>query len=904
MNKKLLISCAFLFLSFIGFSQSGKSWSPVTKSSVTSVAKSTKRVSFPQEFLLFQFNEISFKNNLNSAPTVTSNAKSAGAIVMLPNSNGDLERFEIFESSNFSPELQAQFPNIRAYAGVGIDDKYAQVRLSSDPNGIQAMIFRTDKENEFIEPYSQDRKVYAVFKSSRDKSKLGFTCFTDDQPLILTAQQKIDASTNMKSSAGQYKTLRLALSCNGEYATFFGGTAAGALAGMNATMTRVNGVFEKELAVHMNLIANQAAIIFTDAATDPYSDVAFDASGNPDVSAWNGELQATLNSIITDANYDIGHMFGASGGGGSAGCIGCVCVAGLKGSGKTSPSDAIPQGDSFDIDFVAHEMGHQLGGNHTFSHTAENNAVNVEPGSGSTIMGYAGITGSTDVQAHSDDYFSFASINQIQTNLASKTCPVTTNITHGTPVMSAGSDYTIPYGTPFKLVGSGTDSGNPVISYCWEQSDDATTVSSASSFPSGTKTNGPNYRSLRPVSVPYRYFPALQTVLGNLISTTWETTSTVARTLNFTLTGRDNVIAGGQTGQDATVITVNRTVGPFDVTSQAAAGISWAQGSTQTITWTVNNTNTLVGSSTVDILLSTDGGLNFATTLASGVQNNGAATITVPNIAAPFCRVMVKPTGNVFYDINPVVFSIGYDCFGFTVTPNLAISDGTAANVSGAIASSTFNYVPNVTINNLKLRFSTNHTWIGDLLLKLKHPDGTSVTFWSRGCNNPQNSGINATFFDGAPIAVCGSPTTGSIQPATYTANAATPTSFAVFNGKTSNGTWTLTAQDMYNGDTGSIVSWGVDFGCTLETQNFGLENFSIFPNPNNGSFNVQFDSSSNNDIAISVHDMRGRLILNNSYNNTGLISQNVKLDNIQAGVYLVTVQDGDKKVVKRIVVE
>ncbi len=908
MKKQLLTTISFLLLSFIGYSQSGKLWNSVTKSSVTSVSKSIKRASFPEDFSLFQLNETAFKGYLKSVASINSNSKTEGTIVLLPNIEGKMERFELFESSNFTPELQVQFPEIKAFAGVGIDDKYAQVRLSVDPNGIQAMIFRTDKDNEFIEPYSQEGKIYAVFNSSGSKSKLGITCHTDDQPLILSAQQKIAATNNLRSSAGQYKTMRLALSCNAEYTTFYGGTIAGALAGMNATMTRVNGVFEKELAVHLNLIANESSIIFTDATTDPYSDIVIDAAGNPDVSAWNAEVQSTLTSIITDSGYDIGHMFGADGGGGNAGCIGCVCVNGQKGSGITSPGNAIPQGDSFDIDYVAHEMGHQMGGNHTFTFSTENNAVNVEPGSGSTIMAYAGITGTTDVQAHSNDYYSYASIQQIQTNLATKSCPVTTAITHGAPVMNAGVDYTIPKGTPFKLIGSGTDSGSSVITYCWEESDDATISSVAAtaataSFPSATKTNGPNFRSFSPVSVPYRYFPSLQTVLGNTLSSTWEATSTVARALNFTLTGRDNVVGGGQTGKDAMIVTVG-TTGPFDVTSQAVSGISWTQGSTQTVTWTVNGTTALVGSTNVDILLSTDGGLNFGTTLASAVPNNGSALITVPNIAAASCRIMVKPTGNIYYDINPVTFSIGYDCFGFTVTPNLAIADGTAANVGGAIASTTNNYVPNITINNLKLRFNTNHTWIGDLVLKLKHPDGTSVTFWSRGCNNPQNSGINAIFYDGAPVAVCGSPTTGDIQPATYSATAATPTSFAVFNGKTSSGTWTLTAQDMYNGDSGTIVSWGIDFGCTLETENFGLENFSIFPNPNNGTFTVKFNTTSSNDVSISVHDMRGREIFSKSYQHNGFFNENMQLSGVQSGVYLVNVQDGNRKEVRKIIVE
>jgi hypothetical protein len=124
-------------------------------------------------------------------------------------------------------------------------------------------------------------------------------------------------------------------------------------------------------------------------------------------------------------------------------------------------------------------------------------------------------------------------------------------------------------------------------------------------------------------------------------------------------------------------------------------------------------------------------------------------------------------------------------------------------------------------------------------------------------------------------------------------------------NGKTADGVWTLKATDNFIGDTGQILNWSLNI-CTdvLAVAQNTLTNFSLYPNPNKGSFTVQFDSKSNADVAITVHDISGRTILSKKYNNTGLISQNVSLDNVQTGVYLVTVQDGDGKVVKRIVVE
>lgn len=386
-----------------------------------------------------------------------------------------------------------------------------------------------------------------------------------------------------------------------------------------------------------------------------------------------------MTTYIGNANYDIGHMFARNGGGGNAGCIGCICVNDTasttdvnKGGGWVTPADGIPQGDNFDIDYVLHEIGHQLGANHTYSYNNEGLGLSYEPGSGSTIMGYAGIT-SQDVQFHSDDYFHGANILQVQANMATKTCQIITPVTHGFPVVSAGNNYDIPPSTPFSLTGSATTTGGGVLTYCWEQIDSGNgTTTGANSAASVTKTVGPNFRSYLPSTSPTRYFPNLTTLTAGLQITQGtdiavEALSSVARTYNFRLTVRDNSPLGrdifttgiGQTGYGDIAITVNGTVGRFDVTSQAVNGITWGHGNSENITWTVNNSNTLAGASNVDILLSTDGGLTYPTVLSANTANDGSETITVPAIDASSCFVMVRPTGNVFFDINTKAFAIG-----------------------------------------------------------------------------------------------------------------------------------------------------------------------------------------------------------------------------------------------------
>ena len=438
MKKLLLVFVSCTFLTTI-MAQENKFWSVYKGNGKISTDKSIARQSFPKEFKLFGLNSIALQQELFSI--VGNQSSNHSTVISLPNADGQIEDFEVFEASNFEPELQSRFPEIRAFSGKGITDKYAVLKLSISPQGIQTMVFRTEKENEFIEPFSQDHTVYAVYVSQRKSGQLPWSCSTSDQKIFSEINGDVLTREITSRSGGDLKTMRLAQSVTAEYSNYFGATSATrvslVLSAINATLTRCNGVYEKDLALHLNLISNTTAVIYYNALTDPYDDAASGASGT-----WNAQLQSTLTSVIGEANYDIGHLFGATGGGGSAGCIGCICTNGSKGSGFTSPADGIPQGDNFDIDYVVHEVGHQLGANHTFSHSLETFGVNKEIGSGITIMGYAGIT-DQDVAPHSIDIYHEASIAQIQANLTTKTCPVKTSITanNATPVVAAVANY-------------------------------------------------------------------------------------------------------------------------------------------------------------------------------------------------------------------------------------------------------------------------------------------------------------------------------------------------------------------------------------------------------------------------------------------------------------------------------
>jgi subtilisin-like proprotein convertase family protein len=844
--------------------------------------------------LYYKLNSDFLKSKL--AATTDKASKEITSEITVPNSNGVLERFKVWESSNFEPELQAKYPEIRAYEGSGIDDKAAKIHFSVSPLGVQTMILRVDKATEYIEENPENKTEYVLFTSNNTDNSSRLICKTTD----LISNNSTAKTARETANNKVFKTMRLALSCTGEYTTYFGGTKTAALGGMNATLSRVNGVFNKDLAVKVVLIANNDAIIYTDAATDPYSNASTGADG-----AWNQEVQTTLTNVIGNANYDLGHLFGASGGGGNAGCIGCVCTNPTtntplgKGSAYTSPSDGKPQGDSFDIDFVAHEMGHQLGANHTFSYdAAERTNVNVEPGSGSTIMGYAGVTSDYDIQNASDDYFAYVSILQIQNTLAGKSCPVNSAIVNNPPTIDAGPDYTIPISTAFVLKGTGSDPEGNTITYNWEENDNATTTSGGNSIAYPTKPDGPLFRSVVPNSSTVRYMPAFSSVLQNKLTTTWESVSSIGRTLHFTLTGRDNAADGqAQTNTDDMIVSVASFAGPFAITSHVNDDVSWWQGLSETVTWSVNNTNTLQGSTAVNIKLSTDGGLTFPIILASNTPNDGSETITMPTSvpSSRNCRILIEPTGNIYYAINKKPFAIGFTssttCDSYSFGSSFSIPN-TTTFVTRTIS------VPAsaATVSDVNVSVNVTHAKFSDLEIQIVNPQGTVVRLFNRNCGST-NSTLAMQFDDAGAALDCNRTTEQIVTPVDF---------LSVFNGQNPQGTWTLRVRDAVVGNFGTLNSASINI-CgqtyTLDTPDFENIDFVLYPNPNKGSFTIQFESKSNDGVKVFVHDILGKKVYENTFESTSNFNQNIQLQKVPAGVYLVTVVDGDRRTVKKIVV-
>ncbi|HEX5001909.1 MAG TPA: zinc-dependent metalloprotease family protein [Bacteroidia bacterium] len=606
------------------------------------VAITGTRYIYPVKYLSFGLDLPALKSQFTTV-TGKVNGKTT---VSIPAPDGSWMEFQISEAEVMHPLLAKKYPQISTYQGICTTDKSVSARFDFTQFGFHAMVMAPGRTF-FIDPYSlTDTGLYLVYFKRDFATDKEFHCLVDND-------DHADVPVASRSNGTDLRTYRLAMACTGEYAAFYGGTVPGALAGIVTSVNRVTGVYEREFSIRMVLVPNTDTLIFTNPNTDPYT--------NNNGSTMLGQNQTTVMARIGGPNFDIGHVF-STGGGGIAG-LGVVCYYSQKAMGVTGLN--APVGDPFDIDYVAHEMGHQFGGNHTFncetgscSGNRSGNAA-YEPGSGSTIMAYAGICSGNNLQNHSDDYFHSKSFDEVMTYTTTgigSNCPVITATGNTPPTINPGGNYTIPYLTPFRLTGSASDPDGDTLTYCWEEYD----LGPGGSW-SAPINNAPIFRSFNPTTDPVRLFPKLSNILNNT-QTIGEVKPSYARVLHFKLTVRDNRLNGGGVTNNDTLVAVNviNTGQPFAITSPNTTGITWAAGGTETVTWDVGGSDLApISTPTVNILLSTDGGLTFPTILASGVPNNGTAQVPVPVTITATARVMVEGNGNIFFDINDKNFSIG-----------------------------------------------------------------------------------------------------------------------------------------------------------------------------------------------------------------------------------------------------
>ncbi|WP_218598192.1 reprolysin-like metallopeptidase [Polaribacter sp. NJDZ03] len=661
MKTKLLLLFIFLiFFSSIEVINAQTFLKKIDKNSFTiQEDQMYSKKNFPKAYSLVSIDV----NNFNSALKSKSSSKSKQKTIQLPNANGGFSSFIIRETSIFETKLAQKYSMIKSYSAQGIDDPTAVAKISVGTDGFHAVVYSGVEKTLYIDPYSKDKKSLIVYKrSDLDADNDSFTCNVEG-----FARRSVAETISLKNANdGKLRTFRLALVCSGEYAQFHLTNQnisvaatdevkkAAVLSAMNTTMTRVNGIFERDLSVRMTMVGDNDKLVFLDADTDNISDTDADTMLN--------QVQTICDTEIGNANYDIGHLFNTVGEGLAGG--GVVCTPGQKARGLSGRSQ--PIGDAYDVDFVAHEMGHQFGANHTQSNSSCNrfNSTAVEPGSASTIMGYAGIC-APNVQSQSDDYFNAVSIAEMW-NIISSTanCAVLTDTNNSAPTANAGLDYSIPKSTPFLLKGVGTDAdGIASLTYNWEQTDNQ----SATMPPRETNSGGPMFRSLPSAISPKRYMPALETVLAGSTSSTWEVLPSVARKLNFSFLVRDNHFGGGSTARDNMTVTVEDAEA-FTVLTPSTV-VSWYAGTTQNITWNKGTTDIApINCKNVTIKLSLDGGITYPVILKENTPNDGSENIVIPENPTTSARIMVEAVDNIFYNVNATNFTINSSKPTFVMT--------------------------------------------------------------------------------------------------------------------------------------------------------------------------------------------------------------------------------------------
>ena len=550
--------------------------------------------------------------------------------ISLPLPDGSMVIYQLSKSSVMPEELALKYPQIQTFKGFDTNNPANSGSFDITPQGFHGM-FHHDGKWVFIDPeVRNDNGNYIAYFGSDAKE-------LDSRPLdevihtsSITSQVTSNTPYSNRPLVGtSLRTYRLAMAASGEYTAFHGGKV-NALAAINTLVNRINEVYERDLSIKFVLVANNDDIIYTNRITDPYTNTSNDATAN----------STSLPTVIANADFDIGHVVNTGGGG--LAYLGGVCTNVNKSIGVTGR--ASPTGDAFYIDYVAHELGHQLGANHTFNGTAaacsggnRKSSAAWEPGSGSTIMGYAGICGAQNLQASSDAYFHTGSIEEMLTVANAGSCGTVTAITNAIPVADAGADFTIPANMPFKLTGTGSDTNTgDSLTYTWEQFDTGTASSGvASMIDNGSR---PLFRSRSPSTSPERYFPNLVDYAANSLKI-GETMPTTSRDLNFRLTVRDGK---GGVATDAMKVTVVPTTGTFQIT-EPASGVALVAGSAVTLRWTVAGTASAPYScSTVDILISEGGSDNFAVTSVTGTPNDGEHAITLSSGVTSNSAIMLR----------------------------------------------------------------------------------------------------------------------------------------------------------------------------------------------------------------------------------------------------------------------
>ena len=525
-------------------------------------------IPLPRHFRALEVDVKALENLLARAPAERSEAAAAEPLLLaLPYPDGTDRLFRVEESPILEPELAARFPEIRTFVAQGIDDPTATARLSLTSLGFHAMVLSA-AGTVFVDPYRRwdARYVLSYFKAeARKPAGADFHCDVKEegQKEEEDFAREVPPVPLAVASGTQLRTYRLALAATGEYSAAVcapnPAAVSCALNAMVVSMNRVDGVYEREVAIRMVLVANDNLIVYTNGATDPYT--------NGNGSTMLGQNQTNLNSVIGSANYDIGHVFSTGGGGVAE--LG-VPVHEQQGARRhrqlqsdrrrlrhrlRGPRDGAPVRRQPHL-----QRHHQQLRQRQPQRVVRPTSRAAAPRSWPTPASAAPRTSSRTATTPSTPGASMRSWRSRPAHgqlLRRRSPPPAIT----PPSVNAGAAFTIPKQTPFTLTGSATDPDGDPLTYMWEEFD----LGTAAPPNDDVDAVRPIFRSFVPLTVPSRTFPRLSDILAN-VATIGESMSTRNRTMTFRLTARDNRTGGGGVNYASTTVTVNAAAGPFVVT--------------------------------------------------------------------------------------------------------------------------------------------------------------------------------------------------------------------------------------------------------------------------------------------------------------------------------------------------
>ncbi|WP_342146537.1 reprolysin-like metallopeptidase [Rickettsiella endosymbiont of Aleochara curtula] len=598
--------------------------------------------------------------------------------LLLPLPEGDFSLFTVSDAHTMPLELAKRYPSILSLKG--FDKEGRRLRLDISQQGLQAMVFDTTGNwliqsvgNKFNHNQAYQSFRLEALHSGNARLREKLTAKPNAAPLV-TKPHLINDNL--------HREYRIAIAMNSDYAKKYGATIEGGLANAVRTLNRINEIYETDFGIHLILAKDNDKIIFANPATDPYL--------NLDPDQQRAKNIAVLNAVIGPKNFDLGHLFSRAIGGGTSN--GVVCLAANKADGSSGSATSAPDGrttnppdkdiseSTFDL-LAAHEIGHEFNANHTFNgcdRDPDSASSAYEPGSGSTIMSYAGECfdeytppmhqdSLENLQDHKDPYFHASTIAEIKAFVTgpANVCAKKLSNPNRPPVIDPRSTapfgkriLTIPANTPFVLHAYARSSNrNAKLNYTWEQMD----LGPAQPIKTPLRDDGlgPIFRSYLPNSSGERIFPRLDAVLGKQALGLGEVYPSTTRKLHFRLTVRDNLQDQATTAHADMLINVLNTGFIFSI---GPVNAPWKSGEKRWVNWNVAGTNhEPIACKTVRIDLSTDGGYTFLPkSLASQVPNQGSFAIIVPRLAKPtdYARLRVSCNENLFFAVSPHNFSI------------------------------------------------------------------------------------------------------------------------------------------------------------------------------------------------------------------------------------------------------